>query len=162
EDQDARQRCQASLERLRDFLNRAERSLEPSRLRTELEHDLKWADGIISKHGTPEQKRRFQILRDEAQRAIASGDALLMPPKDGARQRVVLAGGSGSRRVAQSSSNRASDGGGSQWGLRDGGGHVAERRWSGRVPVGFGPSGSDQSTTGTARRCALALRGGDC
>jgi len=82
DDQDARQRCQASLEKLRDFLNRAERSLEPGKLRAELENDIKWADGIISKYGTAEQKRRFQILRDEAQRAIASGDALVLRRKD--------------------------------------------------------------------------------
>lgn len=81
-DQDAGQRCQASLARLRDFLNRAERSLGPGKLRAELQSTIKWADGIIAKHGTPDQKRRFLVLRGEADRAIASGDVLVMKRKD--------------------------------------------------------------------------------
>lgn len=81
DDQDARQRCQASLERLRDFLNRAERSLEPGRLRRELENNMNWAEGIVSKYGTPDQQRRFQILRGEAERAIEAGDPLILRRK---------------------------------------------------------------------------------
>lgn len=81
-DEFARQRGQASLERLRDFLNRAEQSLGPSRLRAELEASVEWADGIVAKHGTPEQKRRYQTLRAEAQGAIESGDALILRRKD--------------------------------------------------------------------------------
>jgi molecular chaperone DnaK len=81
-DQNARQRLQERLAALRDFLNRAERSLAPGRLRTELENDLKWAEDIVSKYGTPEQKRRFQILRGEVQRAIEAGDPLVLRRKD--------------------------------------------------------------------------------
>ena len=81
-DENAGLRCQASLERLRGFLNEAERCLEPGRLRTELQNDLNWAQDIVSKYGTPEQKRRFQILRGEAQRAIEGGDPLALRRKD--------------------------------------------------------------------------------
>jgi len=81
-DENAKQSLQASLAKVRDFLNRAERSLEPGRLRTELQNDLKWAEDIVSKYGTPEQKRRFQILRGEVQRAIEAGDPLVLRRKD--------------------------------------------------------------------------------
>lgn len=80
-DKDAQLRCQSSLVQLRDLLNRSERALEPARLRTEIQNELAWAEDVVGKHGTQEQKRRLQTLRGEIDHAVQAGDPLVLHRK---------------------------------------------------------------------------------